>query len=725
MLKIRRTWASSGLVGSLLLVLFATQASGIHQESPNELRQIFPANFPERLSSDLSNLPETWAPWSDSLSETLVKVYGEDPLNSEILEKASADLSTKLATVKKALSDTRYRAIKPQLRGLEHAIRKRIALFQAIQTTLSADPKAASEASLARGSQRLRETTQSLEVDLNKVQNGSSWLKYLKISELETALKGDLATQKGAVEQSWSRLTNTETLPEPSREFLKTRGFPKLGVALSDYLATLNQANTPPDRAALIEMLRTLVLNWETYENEGTATSAAALRNSLRQLKTIAPDQGHSLIEGLRNEFTNYNMRLVVSEAFLNKMVAERRVEQSGVTDFILGADVSGCQITDSTSSFDLLPSGNQLRFNIAVSGNINSNTVGVTNQASIYTQGNHSFYATKEVRFDGEKFQTYGALISVDANNTTTGAETDLSKLPLIGKVTEKIAMNQAEKKKPKSEAIAASRVSTRVIPRLNEEVDNKFNDLNEDFSAKVSGPFRELGIYPDAYQYRTFQDSFDLSTRLMGTEEVGGCIPPEANLPPKGLSIQLHETLINNSLDRLEVGGKTMTEEELRDHIAKFVSKALSREVNFKAAPMSGEVEKGAPKAMIFDQHDPIRVRLTSNSIELIIRAAFKREGSDDTPAQRVTIPFAFEMAGDKIIVTPKTVSVAAVEKPQSVPEQLALAGVIRRKFESSLPKQELERKVNAAEEGKPEVWVNINKLETSSGWLTIEAE
>src|SRR5262249_6001496 len=154
-------------------------------------------------------------------------------------------------------------------------------------------------------------------------------------------------------------------------------------------------------------------------------------------------------------------------------------------SDFILGANVGGYQTTHTTVGIDLKPSKYDARWDVVLSGNIQSNTQGVTSQATVYTNGNHTFRAAKEVSFDGTNFKTAPGTIDVNATNQTVGVATQFTGR-LFGGIADGIAMREAENRRGESQAIAASRVQDRVMPRFNKEVDDAFakagGDLQRD---------------------------------------------------------------------------------------------------------------------------------------------------------------------------------------------------------------------------------------------------
>ena len=61
-----------------------------------------------------------------------------------------------------------------------------------------------------------------------------------------------------------------------------------------------------------------------------------------------------------------------------------------------------------------------------------------------------------------------------------------------------------------------------------------------------------RELNLYPDAKSWSTTDTELKVSTRLMSPTELGGSEPNPAMYLGRGLTILLHDSLMNNSLDR-----------------------------------------------------------------------------------------------------------------------------------------------------------------------------
>jgi hypothetical protein len=355
----------------------------------------------------------------------------------------------------------------------------------------------------------------------------------------------------------------------------------------------------------------------------------------------------------------------------------------------------------------------------LKAAGHVVSNTAGTTSQATVYTFGNHTFLAAKRIVFDGEKFSTQVARISVNANNTTTGADTNVG---IFKGIADNIAVGRAEDLRGESEAIARQRLTDRLVPQFNSEVDSQFAKLNPDVAARLAS-LRELNLFPQAKSWSTTDSDLKVSTRLMENIELGGSEPSPAMYLGRGATILLHDSLLNNSLDRMGFAGKTMTESEIKAQVEGMASKLAGKEVKFADAKEEAKDDSGI-KSIVFDQNDPIRVHADDGILYVTLRAGFQQEGKEDIPTQIIVIPLQFTVTNAAVILETGSIEVSAADKPESAAKQLAQAGVIKKKLATAFPKRELQRVKRIAEKNIKTV-IAVTRIRALDGWLSITVE
>ncbi len=696
---------------------------------PMGLRGILPVEVPSSLSEDaFAVLEGNWKEWSQKTSDEVAKLYTDADLDVSGQRKQLDVLKKKIETMEKSLKDTRYRSIHEALSELHSALNRRVALAEAILDTLTLDPQKAATARIDAARQEVAKAVKDLESDLKPSKNGQAWLSYLRSADIVKLVREKKTAQEAlpvlsAVQQ---KLSPSDTISPEIRKVLDREQVVSLRSSLDKYVRVAAAVDQPVNLEKLRSELTRLVSAVEKYEESPSTTEAAAVRKAFEAARKLTADGGNLLAQAMSTHYFNYNLRVVLSEGFLSRLIGEASSKQGPVDDFILGAKVDGTQTTTTTPGIDMKPSNNGVRFHLTLNGVTQSNTQGVTDQATVYTWGNHSFTAWKPISFDGNKFVTSPGDISVYPNNTTTDVQTGMSGVPIFGSLAKGVAYRKVGEKRAESEAIASQRLSSRVLPEFNKEVDAKFTELNQKVESDVNARLRQKDLMPSATSYRSTDEEMRAYTRLMADHELAGGDGPFASVPSKGFIVGLHESLLNNSMDRLKFAGRTMTEDEVKTEIEKSFSELIGRPINaLKKIEAAAESPKDTA-TFVFPSKDPIRFRITNGQLVLVIRAGLKqKEGEEDIPTQEITMPLMFRVDGTNFVVESGQVGVSPVEPPKNAGLQIARAGVVRTKIQNALPTRKFDRFVNVDKSKKTPVMVGLAQFRAAGGWLVITFE
>lgn len=704
------------LVGTVVTGAWVSHAAD--DASATGLRGVLPAEVPSGLTATIAALPETWAPWGEGLTADLATLYEKEGLDVAAQRKAIGALDARVKTIASSLADPKYKSISSQLISLHGGLKRRLDLIKAAIDTLEMGPEIKA-ARIESARKDVLNAIAALEKDLRSIKGGDAWIKYLQVAETRSQLGGKSVAQVAGVRD---RLKGQVTQADAKiRSFLERPSITVYDNALAAYDGAIADAAPNANSPALRKSLGELLAGVEDYELSHATASASAVRKAFDAVRSAAPDGGERVAQAVRTNYFNYNLRVIATEAFLNRVVSQRRQESGAVRDYILGANVYGNQTTATTVTLNLVPSASVAQFDIVASGAISSSTVGVTDQAQIYTQGNHYFTAAKRISFNGDKFSTQPARINVSANNTTTGADTDFG---LFSGIANGIAVRKAEEMRGESEAIAASRVQSNVIPKFNSEVDKEFG-ANGSFNPKLGERFaalQELQLYPDAKTWSTTDSELRMTSRLMAASELGGNDPNPALVLGRGATILVHETLMNNAADRLDLKGQTLTDDQLKGRIEANLTKLLGREYKFKNdKPADAEQSNNS---LVFAQNDPIRFQVVDGSLIVTLRAGLKQEGKEEIPTQIITIPLQFSVDVKNVVIEPGNVSVSPAEKAENAATQVARAGVIRKKIEAAFPRRELDR-IADLERHTSKIRVAVTRIKALDGWLSITFE
>ena len=728
-----RFWRRSRLAQSAALLgvvaLAATGTFAVEEASRvvgNGLGGIFSTTPPEDLSAEeFAKLDGNWSEWSKGTAEAVTDFYAKlETSDAATQRKSLSNLKIKQDVMRRALNDSRYDSLRGPLTSLYNSLTLRIDFAEAALDTLDLDGKQIAASKTRVRSSSLLSSIQNLENYLASVGNGSLWLTYFHIPELKSALTADPEGPAGlaaAAKTQMHLMTRNTALDTSQKAFTNHGTFQSLSSTLDQYVAAVRWTNPAEATEKLRADLKSLSTALDTYASSGE--KAGELRDSFARARYDAPDNGDRLASTLQKHLFNYNLRVLVSEAFLNRLMSQNRVEQGPVNDFILGANVYGNQITNTAVDVDLKPSSNTVRFDLRLNGNINSNTQGVTPQATVYTIGNHTFNARKEINFDGQTFSTMPATIAVSPRNTTTGISTQMSGIPIIGRIAQRIATDQVEAKRGEAESIAAGRVQDNVLPRFNQDVDRSFAEQGDKLNREVFSGLRATKLFPDTYNYQSTDQLMTMNARVMSPHQIGGDLPDSRLMSVTGATALVHETALNNAIDQMDLAGQTVTEAELKAKIEAFLTKALNRPYKFQAeTPVEAtDEDEKALNGIIFAAVDPIRIRVTNDELTIVIRAGFKQEGKEDIPTREITVPISLEAAGNQILAKRGNVIVAAAEGQGG---GVAINAVVRKKIQSVLPDRAVDSKIEIKTPEKI-VISHVTKIKLVDGWLVINID
>lgn len=469
--------------------------------------------------------------------------------------------------------------------------------------------------------------------------------------------------------------------------------------------------------------------SWENRCSQEDADAARAAWGSLRNNEVV--------MEHLRPVFMthyfNHNMHVTVSESLLARFVSEYQTRNGTIAECILGAWVTGSQATNAQVSADIKRSPDQGHLILRLNGQVTSNTRGRKSPATIFTRGRHSFVIDTPVFFNGETLTSGEASIDVDTNNQTVGVKTDLDWIPLFGALARKIARQKAAEKRGQSEYIAAQKITKRALPEFVKETNERFAEANTSIQRDLFDGLNRKGVGPDSISSRSSESHLAVSSRTMGGQRLGGSIQPFAPLP-QGVAVQLHESAINNLIDGLEWGGRSVPEDQFAEILSGAVSDLLQRDIKLggdKEEEPAAETTNEEPDkqvTFVFSEKDPVRIRLEDNTLVAFIQVSVHEEGEEPIVPHRIRIPFAFSLTSDGILISPPekvtAIQATALENVGRA-KRAAMSRQIGRILMKRLEPKTVDGTVDVKASDTKTIPLNTVGLSSHDGWLTIELQ
>ena len=197
-----------------------------------------------------------------------------------------------------------------------------------------------------------------------------------------------------------------------------------------------------------------------------------------------------------------------------------------------------------------------------------------------------------------------------VEVHNDTElrGVDTKLGNVPILGFVLAQVAKSQYEQNKPAATREVEQKIIRQASERVDAEAREQLAGMVAKLNQRVFDPLNNLSLDPQLIDAETTERRFTMRLRVGGEDQIGSHTPrPQA--PDDSLaSVQLHESVLNNGLRRLQLEGRTFTLPQLSQHVAKSLNCTP-----WRTSPENEDVK------ITFAQQDPVVVRCQGGQVVL----------------------------------------------------------------------------------------------------------
>lgn len=433
---------------------------------------------------------------------------------------------------------------------------------------------------------------------------GADWSEYLRLSEI-TELTSDgiqpptLARAKLA-QDILSRMSSSE-LTEAQREFLEIEEFQQLRIALRPWAAGKVNLDT---LAALIER----------YESGRQNRYAEAIAQLQQRLKWSDDPEHQRLAEHLELHYRGANMRIAMSDFLMNRMLPQQKPTVAPVRDSIAGAKVRGRSRTTTQLRVRLHPDTEAWHVSLEANGKVYSHTRSDTWPARIRNAARLQYQGRKDITISQQGVSTSPARATAKGRNELVGVDSQLDPVPILGHMLRDMARKKHKKARPAANSQAKAKVVRQVKQRMDSSLNEKVAAFEQKFRDKVLAPIEELALLAEPLDIYTTEERAVMQLRLANT----GQLAAHTNRPyapsDSVLSVQMHESALNNAMLGLGLDGRRMTMLELFESLTTRFGR-----------PDATPPEDMPQRAVIrFAKRDAVRVQCDDDRLELVLSVA-----------------------------------------------------------------------------------------------------
>ncbi len=481
-----------------------------------------------------------------------------------------------------------------------YALQRRLAIWQSVHQL--AQPAAQQISLRDYDSLELTRKLQAIDQQLYRLENADAWRSYLLLDQLARLAaqkwSSDAGERSQIAREYLRRMESADATPEQAAFFAQPP-WQEFSREMRHWVCE------PVDYEALLDDL-------ERLEATGSEAAAADFATHYQILRWSSLPAAEELGNRLNTYYRNANVRVAISGELLNRLLPHPETTEEDVNDMLLGGRVFGRSQVSTRLNLVLLPDRERWKLGLEASGLVDSQTETKRGPARFHNSGRSRYLARKLLLIDRRGIRSEDAEAAASANANLTGMETDLDGVPLVNLLVRAIARQQYDSQADDVKSHAEGLVANRAESRLDQEVDQKLSEATNTFRAKIWQPLHHLGLRPEAVDMQTTEDRLIARYRLAGHAQVAAFTPRPQAPTDSLLSVQIHESMFNNTVGCLDLGGREVA---LRE---------LFLEVATKLQIQNYQVPDDVPEDVTIElaAQDPISFRCADDRIHLTLR-------------------------------------------------------------------------------------------------------
>lgn len=498
------------------------------------------------------------------------------------------------------------------LLSTSYALHRRVTVWQAIQSCLDGTsialntPRNPESAKL-----ELAEAIAAVESKLDITGDEAGWRKYLLLDELkhwsqshqDIWVEGNNLALVALSRLHWLRLNETQ------KQFLAQAEFEELAAHL------LVWGRDPID-------YRQLLTELETLEEDPISRVNVSLAGAVQVLRLSREDEQQRLAAALNDHYRNANVRLSISQEMIQRSLPEDQVTNRPVRQNILGADTAGNSEVRTGLYVNLIPDATGWNFGLGVNGDLVSLTRSSKGPAVFHNASTAQIESHRFVRLDPMGYSVSSAPTNVTSQDYVRQMNTDFDSLPIIGDLARVLVREQFNQKRGIARRITQRLIAKETDAELDRRLEEGLSKAQQELTDRLIGPLERLNLNPLVVAMNTTEDRLTIRYRVANEGQMAANTARPRAPTDSLLSMQIHQSAINNTLAQLGLSHRYWTIPELYEHLGN-----AFQDSHWKLPEDTAEDARNC--IVRFADTRPATVELNDGKLRLTLRIAEFQQG------------------------------------------------------------------------------------------------
>ncbi|MDR3199037.1 MAG: hypothetical protein LBU34_14315 [Planctomycetaceae bacterium] len=507
---------------------------------------------------------------------------------------------------------------------------------------------------LKRSKQTLLQSVQSLLRLLNRDSDKEAaavWKEEFHLEELAVLLQKTETPDKAFLDNVWNALHS-------NKKGVRRIVFDDFRKSLRQYQSLERLIADNSYESQLVKVCDHLLSYIETYSGNRDPLHAVALNDVMVWLEDTGVVEPRTLkiAELVRVVFSGVNLQVQAGIEFIGAGFQNEISEDFEIDENILGTHIVGTGTLSATSSAELVPNKNKAEIKILIKAVMDSVTTGYHSPVTVNTDTKGTLSAEKRIQITPEAFLTV-------PTKTQANLKASLSNIRINGgPLVQLIAKQQIQEQRASSQSIARQRAEKRMSLRVDNRVDPKIEELNENYQTKIRTPLIQNGLFPRIWNLSGTAEKIDWSVLIGSRTQPSAMNPAPVLERPYDLAVQVHQSALNNAA-ALALSGRFLDEDEFVKDLQK----------QFPKLPKFLERKQDeSPAQVSFVAKAPIDVLFVDNKIKVVIRLDDIKVLNNSDKSYTITVLYnvRVEKKKDQNGVEREVVVLEQAETPQAFP-------------------------------------------------------
>lgn len=328
------------------------------------------------------------------------------------------------------------------------------------------------------------------------------------------------------------------------------------GAPVGDVTAAFVTDPAPTAAARLLDAL-------EGFESAPAAAAAARVHAALDACGPASPSS--AVARAVGDHYLAPNVRIAVHRGLLERLLPDATVDSGPMQDVVLGRQVRGTRRVEQSLGVRFVPDPDEIRVELLVDGVVTSKTVTESGPVAIHSRGTAEFTVRKPVTISAGGLG-FGRAVGTASNaSRLADIQTDFDSLPVMGSLMRSIARNQHDDLRAEATREVNDKVIVRACREVDAQTEPKIREMAEQMAARAWRPLVSLGLEPTVAALETTADTATARIRLAGPRQLAAHTPRPRAPTDALLSVQVHESSVNNACERFGLAGRRLTVEAL----------------------------------------------------------------------------------------------------------------------------------------------------------------